>query len=463
MIGIYIRVSTAEQAKEGYSISAQRERLTAFCKAQGYSDYKFYVEEGLSGKNTTRPQLQQLMSDVEAGRIGTILVYKLDRFTRSVLDLHKMLEKMDKHNCVFKSATEPYDTSTAMGRMFITIVAAMAQWEIENSSERIKMALEEKVSKGERVGGIPFGFDLDENEKLIANHQAETVLEMIDKIRSGMSMARLADFLTKTNNDKPRWVANTVRRILTNPALYGATRWGDKVYENTHEGLITKEEFTKLQQLLSDRSQHRLRDVKSTYIFQGVMSCPKCERILSVNRYVRKRSDGSTYQGAIYRCQPCDKEKKSNKAIGEERILNALYEYMQNVSFDNIQLPEPKPNSAKKRLTDIERKREKYQRAWAADLMTDEEFTKLMNETKELYEDLKNEISEPEQVIDIESIKSAVFSFNENFKLLTHDEKREFISRFIRRIDFDLVETPPKDKRSKKGKREVVINNVVFI
>ncbi|CDQ17981.1 recombinase family protein [Halobacillus karajensis] len=469
-IGIYIRVSTLEQAKEGYSISAQKERLMAFCSAQGWENYKFYVDEGVSGKDTKRPQLQSLMEDMEEGNLEMILVYRLDRFTRSVLDLHKMLELMDKHNCVFKSATEPYDTSTAMGRMFITIVAAMAQWEIENSSERIKMALEEKVAEGQRVGNVPYGFDLTSEEKLIANDKAPVVLDIIDKIKSGWSATSVAEFLNKTNNDRV-WRPTTVLRVLKNPALYGATRWNDKLYEDTHEGLITKSDFMKIQQMLDDRSIHHRRNVKNEYLFQGVLSCPTCDRFLSVNRYIRKRRDGTEYQGAIYRCQDCRKKKgKFNKSPGENRFLDALYRYMKSIKIDHLDSAAPEENKndmIKSQLQQIERKREKYQRAWASDLMDDDEFKKLMDETKEPYEDLKKKLSETDQpaLIDKDKVKEIIFTFNENFELLTQEEKKAFISSFVRRIDFKVIPQPPKDPaktKSKYGKDLIEITEVVF-
>lgn len=466
-IGIYIRVSTHEQATEGYSIAAQKERLIAYCKAQGWSTYKFYVDEGVSAKDTNRPQLAELLEDVKNGKISMILVYRLDRFTRSVSDLYNMLKTLDKHNCAFKSATEIYDTSSAMGRMFIGLVALLAQWETENLSERVKMALEKKVSGGERVGNIPYGFDLSDDEKLVKNDQAKNVLDMINKVRSGMSANQIAAFLNKTNNDRAKWHTNGILRILHNPALYGATRWKDKVYENTHEGIISKTEFLKLQEMLSDRSIHHRREVKSNYLFQGVLSCPYCGRPLSVNRYIKKsRTDGSEYQGSVYRCQVCRKEGRKTFTIGEHRFIEALQDYMQNVEIKDIDPIEGKNDQSIfiDQLKQIEKKREKYQRAWATDLMSDDEFKKLMDETRSIYEELKKAVEQLEvpTAIDISQVKNIILTFNENFNALTQDEKQIFISTFIRNIEFRLVPQPPKNYRSKKGKDLVVITDVEF-
>jgi site-specific DNA recombinase len=466
-VGVYIRVSKQEQALEGYSIEAQKERLTAYCKAQGWTDYRYYIEEGVSGRDTDRPKLKLLLSHIQGGQIKTLLVYRLDRLTRSVIDLHRLLKFLQDHGCAFKSATEMYDTTTANGRMFMGIVALLAQWESENMSERIKMALEQKVSEGERVGNIPYGFDLTEDEKLIKNEKSVVVLDMIEKVKSGWSINRVANYLNLVNNDR-EWRANTVLRILRNPALYGATKWNDKVFENTHEGIITKEEFLKLQQILDDRAVHHRRDVKSTYLFQGVLICPSCGRPLSVNRYIRKRKDGSEYQGAIYRCQVCLKEGKKVFAIGEQRFLEALKEYMKNVEIKPIEQPEEEKDEKNfylEQMKQIEKKREKYQRAWAADLISDEEFEQRMNETRETYEELKKKLDEfkDEVKVDPEQLKNIVFAFNVTFEHLTQEEKREFISRFIRKIHFKAIPKPStRPDRYKTGKPLIVITDVEF-
>jgi site-specific DNA recombinase len=466
-VGIYIRVSTQEQVKEGYSIAAQRERLTAYCAAQGWTEYKFYVDEGVSAKNTDRPQLQLLLEHVKAGTIATILVYRLDRFTRSVMDLYTLLDFLDSHQCAFKSATELYDTSNAMGRMFIGLVALLAQWERENLSERVKMALEEKVSDGERVGNVPFGFDLSEEEKLVKNEQSPIVLEMIDLLKSGMSAKRIADHLN-LRYDHRRWHAQGVLRIFRNPAIYGATRWNDKVFENTHEGLISKNEFNKLQDILTDRTVHHRREVKNTYLFQGILACPQCDRPLSVNRYLRKKKDGSSYQSALYKCQVCWKKGNKMVSIGENRLLDALKDYMSNVVITNIEAPQNQNNERDdllKQQQQIEKKREKFQKAWANDLITDNEFEERMKETMESYNFIKEQLKKIKTpvLLDTKAIQDIVFTFNQTFFLLTNDEKKEFISRFMKKIEFNLIPQPPKrpDKHL-KGKDLIVISNVLF-
>ncbi|WP_144507446.1 recombinase family protein [Bacillus mycoides] len=465
-VAIYVRVSTEEQAREGYSIPAQKERLEAYCKSQGWNDYKFFVDEGTSARSMERPQLKMVLNDVKKGKIQLILVYRLDRFTRRVKDLHEMLEFMDKYKCGFKSATEAYDTTTATGRLFITLVAAIAEWESDNSAERIKMALEEKVSGGERVGAVPYGFYLDENEKLVKNEKAAIVKDMIEKVWNGMSASQLAFYLNKVNNDR-NWHPNGVLRVLRNPALYGATRWNDKVYDNTHEGLITKSEFNKLQELLESRTIYHKRDVSSIYLFQGVIACNVCDKPLSVNRFLRKRKDGTPTQGCVYKCQACWKKGNKMLSIGENRFENALKEFFKHVIFSCTE-PIEVNNDLElymSQLKQVEKTREKYQRAWGADRMTDDEFYKLMDETKEVYVELKRKIDEIEstETVDPEAIKKIVNTFNANFKKLLQEEKRAFISRFIKRIEFKLIEQPPqRPEKNKRGKSLVEITNVHF-
>src|SRR5690625_963900 len=189
---LYIRVSTREQL-DGYSISAQKRQLTAYCESQGWDVIGYYVEEGESAKDTNRTELQRMLGHVEEGLIDCVLVYKLDRLTRSVADLYDLLKIFDKHKCKFKSATEVYDTTSAMGRMFITLVASFAQFERERLSERVSMGMEQLTHEGKWKGGhVGFGHDRKDGEFIIVEHEAAVLRDMYKWYLEGLSDRKIA-------------------------------------------------------------------------------------------------------------------------------------------------------------------------------------------------------------------------------------------------------------------------------
>ncbi|HYF76780.1 MAG TPA: recombinase family protein, partial [Symbiobacteriaceae bacterium] len=151
----YIRVSTDEQAQAGFSLMAQRERLEQFASSQGWTLAQVYEDDGYSAKDTNRPALRRMLRDAQPGDI--ILTYKLDRLTRSVMDLYELMKIFDQRGLKFKSATEEFNTTTSHGRLMITLVAVLAQWERETIAERVKMGRQKKAATGEWPGGpIPF-------------------------------------------------------------------------------------------------------------------------------------------------------------------------------------------------------------------------------------------------------------------------------------------------------------------
>ena len=165
-VAIYARVSTREQKEHGYSVPGQIRQLNKFAESKNWTVVGEYVDAGVSAKDMNRPELQRMLKDVEEGLIDVILVKALDRLTRSVLDLYKILEYREKNDCKFKSATEIYDTTTAVGRMFITIVSAISQWERENLAERVAFGFVEKAESGRYPrGSEAYGF-YSENSKV---------------------------------------------------------------------------------------------------------------------------------------------------------------------------------------------------------------------------------------------------------------------------------------------------------
>lgn len=450
-VGIYLRVSTEEQAFEGYSLAAQRERLIAFCVAQGWESYKFYVEEGKSGKTTEkRPALDKLMKDIEKGRIQILLVYRLDRLTRSVRDLHQILHFLEDHKCTFRSATEIYDTSTAMGRMFITIVAAIAEWESANLGERVKMGQIEKARQGKFSAPSPYGFYKDEDHKLhIHSEDIQAVHLMIGKIEEGMSFRQLSKFM-ETTKFRPRrgykWHIRSMMDILANPVLYGATRWRDEIIEGTHEGIMSKAEFEHLQRLITSRQNHKKRHIDFPVIYQTVLVCPDCGGRLAYERTNWKVKSGERRVLNSYRCQACALNGRTPPFRTSEKIINELL----IAYFDGFELQPSDPETENKleelqrEIVKVERQRDRYQRAWGAELMTDEEFKNHMNDTKQRLESLQLELADVEDTVqdkeEIAQINELAKNFTRSFILLNQEEKRAFVQTFISAIEIEVIE-----------------------
>ncbi len=457
-VGIYIRVSTDEQVQEGYSISAQRERLKAFCVAQGWSDFKFYVDEGISGRSTKRPQFQKLMNDIESELIDVLLVYRLDRLTRSVRDLHNILDFLDSHKCTFRSATEIYDTATAMGRMFITIVAAIAEWESANLGERVRMGQIEKARQGKWAAQPPYGFNKDENHQLhIDEYEIKGVKLMVQKVREGLSFRQLSIYMGSTEYKPKRgykWHIRTLLDLMHNPVLYGAMRWKDDLYEGTHEGIMSKKEFDQLQKIITSRQNYKKREISSTFIYQMKIVCPDCgNRCTSERTTWKRKTDKVTEVRNNYRCQVCALNKPNEAAfrVREIALTDALLNYMQAVSVAAPTAPIKVENDdpsieIKKEIKRIESQREKYQRAWASDLITDEEFKSRMDDSRLRYSELQSQLEQTDTPVksenDLIALKKTAHQFKDNFPELNDEEKRAFVQMFIESIQIDVVERP---------------------
>lgn len=463
---IYIRVSTEEQAKEGYSISAQKQKLKAFCVAQDWEIEGLYADEGISAKDTNRPQLQRMIKDIEQGKIDCVLVYRLDRLTRSVLDLYKLLEIFEKHNCKFKSATEVYDTTSAMGRMFITIVAALAQWERENLGERISFGFAEKARQGKYpLNFRPIGYNLDlkTGTLTINNEEAKVIRLIYDLYLEGYSANRLCRYLndhgikTKANNS---WNDKPLMQILKNPLYYGAIRWKDMIIENSHEPIISKETFELVQQTIKTRYNTEPRRLSSGYIFTGKVKCFKCGNAMT-GYYV----NGTLASGekVIYRQYRCMKKKtgecKGARSISERKLEEAFIDYLGRLDFSDI-LEEvaSSPISTKsqdksiveieilnKKLEKIERRKKKWQYAWAEDdsVMTFEDFKKRMEEANKEEKQIKEQLLqykevEKEKEFSKDEILKALKNIRKNWDVLTIEEKKRTIGSIVKLINYDF-------------------------
>lgn len=396
-VAIYVRVSTDEQAKEGFSIPAQRERLRAFCASQGWDLVQEYVEEGWSAKDLERPKMKQLLLDVKRGKVDIVLVYRLDRLTRSVLDLYLLLKTFDDHNVAFRSATEVYDTSTAMGRLFITLVAALAQWERENLAERVKFGIEQMINDGKKPGGhSPFGYKFDKDFNCeILEHEAKYVQMIFQLYCDGFGYRAIADRLN-TLKIKPRraikWNHNSVRDMLTNEMYIGTYRWGDKVILNNHTPIINETLFRQAQKTMKGKEMDRRRIGK--FILTGILKCGHCDN--NMQGMFDKR-DQKTY----YRCTKCN--RITNEKILIDAIKNEIHllitskdYFLQKVEKNSTPEPDFDTTAIEKELNKIKNQKEKWYDVFADENnpIPKEELFKRINELNKKEYELQEQLNE---------------------------------------------------------------------
>lgn len=214
----YIRVSTEEQANEGVSLQNQADKIKAYCQLNDLDLIEIIEDAGKSAKTTNRDGLQRLLKLVNDKTINAIVVYKLDRLSRKVIDTLTLLENFEKNKVAFHSINDKIDTNTAMGKFFLNITASLAQMERDQISERTKDALQGKKARGERIGSVPYGYQLDpDGIHLIENPREQEAINLIHELKDkGYSLRATADELTMKGYQPigKAWHPQTIKNIL---------------------------------------------------------------------------------------------------------------------------------------------------------------------------------------------------------------------------------------------------------
>lgn len=337
---IYERVSSEEQAKHGYSLDAQHEALTDFCKRNNHVILGEYRDEGISGRKpyTKRPAMLQLLHDVEIVKPDMILFTKLDRWFRNIKEYYKVQDILDRNKVDWKAINEEYDTSTASGRLYVNIKLSIAQDEADRTSERIKDVQDQLVAQGKVLGGkVPFGYKIVD-KKLAFGDNIHITKEAIDHYllhQSAHETTRHINDLYGLNFDH-----SSLLRLLRNPILKGEYR-GNTAY---CEPLIDADRWNDLQAVIQKNIKHA--SDKHTYLFTGLIRCPMCGR-----RMGGFHTNGYSY----YRCNNhpvnrCDMKHSVSEAKTEKWLLaNIEEDYKVNVTMRPKQKKE-NPQKYKDRL-----------------------------------------------------------------------------------------------------------------
>lgn len=284
-IAIYIRVSTQEQAVEGYSIDVQKERLSNYCKAKDWIITEEYVDAGYSGSTLERPKIKKLINDALDKKFEAVLVYKLDRLSRSQKDTLYIIEDIFlKNNISFISLNENFDTSTPFGRAIIGILSVFAQLEREQIKERTRMGLEERVKQGKHHSYAPFGYRYINKALVIDDNEAEIVKKIYSLASQNLSFRQINNYITlhypgyKSFSNKN----NKISDILHNPTYGGYVRFGNVTGIGAHQPIVDEVTYKKVQNILNKkRSEWETARTKRTgahsnYLLTGFIFCGEC-------------------------------------------------------------------------------------------------------------------------------------------------------------------------------------------
>lgn len=291
-IGIYVRVSTGPQARDGYSIPEQKERLTAYCRARDWNIVKIYVDAGYTGSNIERPGMENLIADVKEGNIDTVLVYKLDRLSRSQKDTLFLIEDLFLPNNVnFVSMQESFDTSTPFGRAVLSILSVFSQLERELIAERTFMGRTGRAKEGKWHGGPhPIGYDYIDGELVVNQSEAAQVRQVYELYASGVPITAICERMEGKKTKHGDWHhPETVANVLDNPLYVGTIHFDGVQSPNSHTAIVQKDLWETVQHIRSRIGKYPMKE--SQYLLTGLVFCGNC----GSRYFVKKNPNGNKF------------------------------------------------------------------------------------------------------------------------------------------------------------------------
>ncbi|EIF2087511.1 recombinase family protein [Clostridium perfringens] len=495
LIAIYCRVSTEEQSENGYSIDEQERLLEEWCKKMGYVIYKCYSDRGISGKNIKdRPALKELLSDAKAGKFDMVISWKINRVSRKLEDVLKIVNLLEKNNITFKSYSEPFETDTPAGRMQFQMMALIGEFERGTIAQNVKMGMIAKAKSGNWCGGRVLGYDLvpnnspeeekkGKNKLEINEKEAEIVRFIFNEYSKGKGYKAITNkmnklgYKTKKGNN---FSVGSIRDILTNPVYIGEIRynvrqnWSEKRRRNInpnpirvkgkHEAIIDRELWDKVQLILESKKGKPSRIYDGEYPLTGILRCPKCGAGMVISRTTNTLADGTKKRIAYYCCgnwknkgtSVCNSNtirvdkanehvfKKIEELVSNEAMIKAVVKNINKERKDKVKPAKRLLGDIDKELEKLDKRKRKIFEAYEDDILTKDEFQTRKNELNEkiriLEEEKKpllNTISEEvSEEIPYEFIKDILMNFS---KVLNSSVSREQQKKLLHMIISEIT------------------------
>ena len=397
--GIYTRVSTEDQAREGFSLPEQKERLEAMCKYKGYEIYDYYEDAGISAKTGNhRPEFDRMLDDIKNKKINTIVTLKLDRLTRSAY---------------IDCANDEINTTNANGKLVSRLLMSVSQNEIERTSERTKIGLSGTIKNGNIPGHTPLGYKRD-GKKLVPDILTkDIIIRMYQLYFEGNSYQTIANIFNEENVANKKWRDNTILEMIENPIYKGDFIHGKRTgkptyYEGVVEPLVSREMWESYQAQKKKNSRNYMR--YKEYLFLQKIRCPKCGRILGGKATYKKKNNKIYY---YYGCEKCKNNIKEDKI--EESIIHLLSDILEYDSVVNefflpmlkTKLENPKVELSKE-LKVQEMKKERVRKAYINEAFTLEEYKAEIPIIENNIKELERQILESGQIKDLKFTKEDI-------------------------------------------------------
>lgn len=454
--GIYIRVSTFDQVREGFSLGEQEERLKEFCNFRRYNIYKIYQDAGISAKNDKRPAYQEMIEDVKKGNINVIVALKLDRLTRSVYDIEKLMKFVNDYECDIDCMADESNTTTSNGRMVMRIMTSVSQNEIEKCSERTKFGMAGAIKNGHIPNRTGLGFKR-KNKKLVPDPLTKDIIVRIfDLYLEGKSHQAIANIYNKEKVlGKTNWYDSTIQKKLSNELYKGDYVNGKRTkhptyYENVIEPIVSKEKWESCQYQKLRNARHYERT--ATYLFTNKLKCSKCGNFLG--GHATTKTNGKKYY--YYKCNTC---KTYFNEIDIEKELKAFMLELakQDDLINNYYTPfiksklEDKTEDYKKGIKELDKQLDRIKTAYIKGVVKLEDFDKEIKHIEYQKSDLEKRQKEQKQyenlsftlndLLIIQDIQEIEFYTNpdvlNNWSNKSKEDKQKIIGKYIDNITIE--------------------------
>ena len=461
--GLYMRVSTEDQAREGFSLPEQKERLETFCKFKGYEIVDYYEDAGISAKTGNyRPEFERLKTDIKTKRINTIVALKLDRITRSIFDWEKLITFLDENNAYIDCANDEINTTSANGKMISRLLMSVSQNEIERTSERTKIGLAGAIKSGHIPHIAPLGYKHEDKKLVIDYSTKDVVVRIFDLYYNGYSYQKISNLFNKEKVlGKTNWRDSTIQTILENEIYKGDFVHGKRTkhptyYEDVVEPIVSKEMWEDCQVQKKKNSKSYQRTL--TYLYLQKLKCPKCNRILGGKATTKKNGKAYYY----YYCNDCKIQFKENiineyfnqfisELVEYDSVVNQFFLPMIKQKFD-----EPK-EQLEKEIKEQNNKLERIKKAYINGAFEVQEYKEEKEIVEKAIEELQNKLETtdcteefkftPKDILlkrDIDFINKIKLDKEyqertKTWKDYTRQEQAELIMKYVDEIELTLV------------------------